>query len=115
MWCSRRRALFSTLTVAENVQVPLREFYPELPPALLDEIASYKVTMSGLPAEAGPKYPSELSGGMTKRVALARSSPFPIVGGAGATPPLRMETMYPGRKRCPGSRGFCFFIFPVAK
>lgn len=51
-------ALFSTLTVAENVQVPIREFYPDLDMALLDEIASYKVVMSGLPAEAGPKYPS---------------------------------------------------------
>ena len=66
-------ALFSTLTVAENVQVPLREFYPELPPALLDEIAAYKVTMSGLPPEAGPKYPAELSGGMKKRAGLARA------------------------------------------
>ncbi len=66
-------ALFSTLTVAENVQVPLREFYPELPLALLDEIASYKVVMSGLPAEAGPKFPAELSGGMRKRAGLARA------------------------------------------
>ncbi|MFW2850420.1 ABC transporter ATP-binding protein [Sphingomonas sp. TX0543] len=66
-------ALFSTLTVAENVQVPLREFYPELDLALLDEIASYKVVMSGLPAEAGPKFPSELSGGMKKRAGLARA------------------------------------------
>jgi phospholipid/cholesterol/gamma-HCH transport system ATP-binding protein len=66
-------ALFSTLTVAENVQVPLREFYPELDPALLDEIASYKVVMSGLPADAGPKFPSELSGGMKKRAGLARA------------------------------------------
>ena len=66
-------ALFSTLTVAENVQVPLREFYPDLSPALLDEIAAYKVTMSGLPPEAGPKYPAELSGGMKKRAGLARA------------------------------------------
>ena len=66
-------ALFSTLTVAENVQVPLREFFPNLEPALMDEIAAYKVTMTGLPAEAGPKYPSELSGGMKKRAGLARS------------------------------------------
>ncbi len=66
-------ALFSTLTVAENVQVPLREFYPELSPVLLDEIAAYKVTMSGLPPDAGPKYPAELSGGMKKRAGLARA------------------------------------------
>jgi phospholipid/cholesterol/gamma-HCH transport system ATP-binding protein len=66
-------ALFSTLTVAENVQVPLREFYPALNLALLDEIASYKVVMTGLPADAGPKYPAELSGGMKKRAGLARA------------------------------------------
>lgn len=66
-------ALFSTLTVAENIQVPIREYYPELPEHLLDEIASYKVVMSGLPADAGPKYPAELSGGMRKRAGLARA------------------------------------------
>jgi len=66
-------ALFSTLTVAENVEVPLREYYPALDQQLLDEIASYKIMMSGLPADAAPKYPSELSGGMKKRAGLARS------------------------------------------
>lgn len=66
-------ALFSTLTVAENVQVPLREFYPNLDQQLLDEIAAYKVVMTGLPPNAGPKYPAELSGGMKKRAGLARS------------------------------------------
>jgi phospholipid/cholesterol/gamma-HCH transport system ATP-binding protein len=66
-------ALFSTLTVAENVEVPLREYYPRLDERLLDEIAAYKIVMSGLPAEAGPKYPSELSGGMRKRAGLARA------------------------------------------
>ena len=66
-------ALFSTLTVAENVQVPLREFYPALDLALLDEIASYKVVMTGLPSDAGPKFPAELSGGMKKRAGLARA------------------------------------------
>jgi phospholipid/cholesterol/gamma-HCH transport system ATP-binding protein len=66
-------ALFSTLTVAENVQVPLKEFYPDLDPTLLNEIASFKVVMTGLPPEAGPKYPAELSGGMKKRAGLARA------------------------------------------
>jgi len=66
-------ALFSTLTVAENIEVPLREYYPHLSKELLDEIAGYKVVMSGLPANAGPKYPSELSGGMRKRAGLARA------------------------------------------
>ena len=66
-------ALFSTLTVAENVQVPLREFYPEFSKPLLDEIARYKIYLSGLPADAAHKYPSELSGGMRKRAGLARA------------------------------------------
>ena len=66
-------ALFSTLTVAENIEVPLKQFYPELEPELLHEIARYKVKMSGLPEEAAAKYPSELSGGMRKRAGLARA------------------------------------------
>ncbi len=66
-------ALFSTLTVAENVEFPLREFYPNLSKPLLDQIAAYKVDMAGLPVDAGPKYPSELSGGMKKRAGLARA------------------------------------------
>ncbi len=66
-------ALFSTLTVAENVELPLHEFYPDLPKSLLDEIAAYKVTMTGLNSDAGPKYPAELSGGMRKRAGLARA------------------------------------------
>jgi phospholipid/cholesterol/gamma-HCH transport system ATP-binding protein len=66
-------ALFSTLTVGENVEVPLKQFYPELDPELMHEIARYKVVLSGLPADAASKYPSELSGGMRKRAGLARA------------------------------------------
>jgi phospholipid/cholesterol/gamma-HCH transport system ATP-binding protein len=66
-------ALFSTLTVAENVQVPLREFYPRLSERLLDEIAAYKIVMVGLSPDAGPKFPAELSGGMRKRAGIARA------------------------------------------
>ncbi len=66
-------ALFSTLTVAENIEVPLKEFYPEISPELRREIARYKVMLSGLPEEAADKFPSELSGGMKKRAGLARA------------------------------------------
>ncbi len=66
-------ALFSTLTVGENVEVPLKQFYPEIEPELREEIARYKVCMSGLPEEAVDKFPSELSGGMKKRAGLARA------------------------------------------
>ncbi|WP_260928654.1 ABC transporter ATP-binding protein [Novosphingobium sp. 9] len=66
-------ALFSTLTVGENVQVPLKQFYPELSDQLLEEVARFKVRLSGLPDEASFKYPSELSGGMKKRAGLARA------------------------------------------
>jgi phospholipid/cholesterol/gamma-HCH transport system ATP-binding protein len=66
-------ALFSTLTVAENVQVPLKEFYPDFSRGMLDELARYKIHLSGLPQDAAHKYPSELSGGMKKRAGLARA------------------------------------------
>jgi phospholipid/cholesterol/gamma-HCH transport system ATP-binding protein len=66
-------ALFSTLTVAENVQVPIKEFYHGIEQDLLDEIAAYKISMSGLPVDAGAKFPSELSGGMRKRAGIARA------------------------------------------
>ena len=65
-------ALFSSLTVAENIQVPMRE-HLDLSQALMNEIAALKISMVGLPQEAGPKYPSELSGGMKKRAGLARA------------------------------------------
>lgn len=66
-------ALFSTLTVGENVEVPLKQFYPEMSEGLRQEIARFKVRLSGLPEEAAFKYPSELSGGMRKRAGLARA------------------------------------------
>ena len=65
-------ALFTSLTVAQNVAVPLRE-HLDMPEALMAEIAAYKISMVGLSPDAGPKYPSELSGGMRKRAGLARS------------------------------------------
>ena len=66
-------ALFSTLTVGENVEVALKQFYPDLDPALRREIARYKVILTGLPESAVAKFPSELSGGMKKRAGLARA------------------------------------------
>jgi len=65
-------ALFSSLTVKQNIQVPLRE-YLKLSEPLMDEIARLKIAMVGLRPDAGDKYPSELSGGMIKRAALARA------------------------------------------
>ena len=65
-------ALFSSLTVAQNIQVPLKE-HTEMSPELLDEIAALKISMVGLPPDACNKYPSELSGGMRKRAGLARA------------------------------------------
>jgi len=65
-------ALFSSMTVAENVGVPIREHYG-IWGGLLDKITALKVTMVGLAPDAGKKYPSELSGGMRKRAGLARA------------------------------------------
>lgn len=65
-------ALFSSLTVAQNIMVPLKEYF-DLPPDLMREIAAAKIRMVGLPASAGGKVPSELSGGMRKRAGLARA------------------------------------------
>lgn len=65
-------ALFSSLTARQNVQFPLRESLV-LSDALMDEIANAKLEMVGLAPEDGDKFPAELSGGMTKRVALARA------------------------------------------
>ena len=65
-------ALFSGLTVAQNIQVPMRE-HLHLPQDLMDQIAAVKIGLVGLPQSAGSKYPSELSGGMKKRAGLARA------------------------------------------
>lgn len=65
-------ALFSSLTVCENIMAPLRERHRLSPPLML-EIAGLKLALVGLPMEAGAKYPSELSGGMRKRAGLARA------------------------------------------
>jgi phospholipid/cholesterol/gamma-HCH transport system ATP-binding protein len=65
-------ALFTALTVAENVQLPLREHF-DLSESTLDALAELRLYMVGLPLEAGAKLPSQLSGGMIKRAALARA------------------------------------------
>jgi phospholipid/cholesterol/gamma-HCH transport system ATP-binding protein len=65
-------ALFSSLTVRQNIQFPLREFL-DLSDRLLDELATAKLEMVGLSDRDGDKFPSEISGGMTKRAALARA------------------------------------------
>jgi phospholipid/cholesterol/gamma-HCH transport system ATP-binding protein len=65
-------ALFSALTVRENVQLPMIE-HLRLPPRGLEELALLKVQLVGLAAETAGKYPAELSGGMVKRAALARA------------------------------------------
>ncbi len=65
-------ALFSSLTVAQNVEVPLKE-HSRLSPALSAEVAALKIAMVGLPPDAAGKYPAELSGGMRKRAGLARA------------------------------------------
>jgi phospholipid/cholesterol/gamma-HCH transport system ATP-binding protein len=65
-------ALISSLTVAQNVQLPLREHY-SLSEKTLDELAELNLALVGLPPDAGGKFPSQLSGGMIKRAALARA------------------------------------------
>lgn len=65
-------ALFSALTVRENIQLPMVE-HLSLPRDAMDELARLKLRLVGLPEEAGAKYPSQLSGGMIKRAALARA------------------------------------------
>ncbi len=65
-------ALFSSLDVADNVATPLRE-HLDLPDALVDELVRLRLSLAGLPPEAGTKMPSQLSGGMRKRAAIARA------------------------------------------
>ncbi len=65
-------ALFSSLTVSQNVQVPMKE-HMNLPKRLMAELAAVKIDMVGLAPDAGDKFPSELSGGMRKRAGLARA------------------------------------------
>ncbi|MDB6085172.1 MAG: iron transporter ATP-binding protein [Gammaproteobacteria bacterium] len=65
-------ALISSLTVAQNIQLPLREHYP-LGEETLNELAELNLALVGLPRDAADKYPAQLSGGMVKRAALARA------------------------------------------
>jgi phospholipid/cholesterol/gamma-HCH transport system ATP-binding protein len=65
-------ALFSNLTVMQNIQAPMRE-HLHLSPRLRDELAMLKIDLVGLPPDAADKFPAELSGGMIKRAALARA------------------------------------------
>jgi phospholipid/cholesterol/gamma-HCH transport system ATP-binding protein len=65
-------ALFSSLTVAENVATPLIE-HAQIPPRLLAPLVALRIALAGLPAEAAGRMPSELSGGMKKRAAVARA------------------------------------------
>ncbi len=65
-------ALFSSLTVRENIQIPMRE-YLDLSQQLMDELALLKIELVGLDSASANKYPSQLSGGMIKRAALARA------------------------------------------
>jgi phospholipid/cholesterol/gamma-HCH transport system ATP-binding protein len=65
-------ALFSGLTVKQNIQMPMRETR-DLSSRLMDELAMLKIELVGLKPDAADKFPSELSGGMIKRAALARA------------------------------------------
>ena len=65
-------ALFTSLTVAENIALPIKE-YTNVPGYLIRQIVREKLNMVGLPIRAASLYPSELSGGMIKRAALARA------------------------------------------
>jgi phospholipid/cholesterol/gamma-HCH transport system ATP-binding protein len=66
-------ALFSSLTVAENIALPLREQIKNLTQRFIEEIIAFKLALVGLPPHTANKYPNQLSGGMIKRVAVARA------------------------------------------
>jgi phospholipid/cholesterol/gamma-HCH transport system ATP-binding protein len=68
----QKGGLFSELTVRENVGLPLRE-HSQLDSSLIDRIANWKLSLTGLPAQAAHQFPSSLSGGMLKRAAMARA------------------------------------------
>jgi phospholipid/cholesterol/gamma-HCH transport system ATP-binding protein len=68
----QRGALFSSLSVARNVELPIREHFP-MPEALLSDLALLRIRMVGLGPDDARKFPAQLSGGMTKRAALARA------------------------------------------
>lgn len=65
-------ALFGSLTVSENIQIPIKE-HVKLAQKTREELSALKLSMVGLDRDVGNKYPSELSGGMRKRVGLARA------------------------------------------
>jgi len=65
-------ALISSLSVAQNIELPLREYH-SMPQEALDELVALYLGLAGLPLDAGAKYPAQLSGGMVKRAALARA------------------------------------------
>jgi phospholipid/cholesterol/gamma-HCH transport system ATP-binding protein len=65
-------ALFSSLSVAQNIMLPVRE-HTDVPPAVQEKIAAMKLALAGMPADSGIKFPAQLSGGMVKRAAFARA------------------------------------------
>ena len=65
-------ALFSSLSVAQNIMLPMRE-YTDLPPGEREKLAAIKLELAGMPADSALKFPAQLSGGMVKRAALARA------------------------------------------
>ena len=85
-------ALFSSLNVQQNIEFPIRENLKNLSPRLIEEIAVAKLEMVGLQPDVRKKYPSELSGGMIKRAALARARSRSTPISSFSTSPLRVST-----------------------